>query len=69
MRDDPIDPLRAIYTEIIQPLVGDVFDIDAVLSSEDILNDEQLHDTDSLYAHGKTKLFHRHNHSRVRSKG
>ncbi len=69
MRDDSIDPLRAIYTEIIQPLVGDIFDIDAVLSSDEILYDEQIHETDSLYAHGKTKPFHRHGRGRARSKG
>jgi len=78
LRDDSIDPLRGIYTEIIQPLVGNFFDVDAVLSSDEIFHDEQFYEVDNPYLHTitpnsakhtHTKSFHRPGHGRTRSKG
>ncbi len=33
------DPLRAIYTEIIQPLIGDFFQVDAIFNSDGIMSE------------------------------
>jgi hypothetical protein len=58
--------------------VGNVFEVDAVLCSGEILHDEQLNDPDSPYLcsmapnsdeHTHRKVFHRHTHGHRRSNG
>jgi len=38
---DFTDPLRAIYQEIIQPLIGDFFQVDAIFDSDDFSHSNQ----------------------------
>ncbi|CAF3846657.1 unnamed protein product, partial [Adineta steineri] len=75
LKDDSIDPLRAIYTEIIQPLVGDSFDVNAVLSPEELSHDEQFYSVDTAYSHYITRHSKKHtyvklsNRNSTKSKG
>ena len=48
------DPLQAIYKEIIQPLIGDFFDVDAILPTTEYDDDE--HPT-MTYIDGDKELF------------
>jgi len=44
LKDDSLNSLRAIYTEIIRPLVGDVFDINAALSTDNLFQERFSYD-------------------------
>jgi hypothetical protein len=68
--DHSIDPLRIIYTQIIQPIVGNIFDIDAVLYSDQSFNDEIDNSFTSEYdKHIHTRIFHRFSQTKTQSKG
>ncbi|CAF4081087.1 unnamed protein product, partial [Adineta steineri] len=65
LKDDSIDPLRAIYTEIIQPLVGDSFDVNAVLSPDEISHDEHFYSVDTPYSHYITRHSKKHTYVKL----
>ena len=44
------DPLGTIYREIIQPLIGDFFEVDAVLSSHECVSNHELDNRDEEQA-------------------